>query len=240
MTFRICWALTVINYYSHLDTRDSIIIPGEIISSEISLREKLRHIKALLFDWDGIFNDGEKGHVPSTYNEIDSMGINMLRFGYYLLHGENPVTGIVTGEQNETALQWAEREHLHAVYLKAKNKADILESFQLEYGIKSSEILFVFDDIHDLSLAKKAGCRILVPNKGASMFSRYCREHKICDYISKNPGGSYALREISEVILGLLGLFTQTIEHRAEFSEIYSDYFQMRNLVKTIIQEMKY
>ena len=223
-----------------MDTRDSIIIPGEIISSEISFRDKLSHIKALLFDWDGIFNSGEKGHVPSTYNEIDSMGINMLRFGYYLLHGENPVTGIVTGEKNETALHWAEREHFHAVYFKALNKADILESFQLEYGINPGEILFVFDDIHDLSLAKKAGCSILVPNAGGRMFARYCRENKLCDYISKNSGGSNALREISEVILGLLGLFIRTVKHRAEYSETYSDYFQMRNLVKTRVQEMKY
>ena len=168
------------------------------------------------------------------------MGTNMLRFGYFLHHGDNPVTGIVTGERNETALQWAEREHFHAVYLNAKNKADILESFQHEYGIKSSEILFVFDDIHDLSLAKQTGCRILVPNTGARMFVKYCREHKLCDYISKNSGSSYALREISEVVLGLLGLYTQTVEQRIEFSGIYNDYFQMRNLVNTEIHELKY
>ena len=110
-----------------MDTRDSIIIPGEIVSGEIALRDKLAHIKALLFDWDGIFNSGEKGQIPSSFNEIDSMGINMLRFGYYLLHDENPVTGLVTGERNETAVKWAEREHFHAVYLKVKHKADILE-----------------------------------------------------------------------------------------------------------------
>jgi len=223
-----------------LDTRDSIIIPGEIITSEIALRDKLGHIKAMLFDWDGIFNSGEKGQVPSSFNEIDSMGINMLRFGYYLLHGENPVTGIVTGEKNETALKWAEREHFHVVYLKAKHKVDILESFQMEYGIQPNEILFVFDDIHDLSLAKEIGCSMLVQNDGAKMFARYCRENKLCDYITKNTGGTNALREISEVILGLLGLFTKTIENRMTFSEVYTDYYQIRNLVKTNVQEMKY
>lgn len=223
-----------------MDTRDSIIIPGEIITSEIALRDKLHHIKAMLFDWDGIFNSGEKGQVPSTFNEIDSMGINMLRFGYYLLNGENPVTGIVTGERNQTALDWAEREHFHAVYLKAKHKVDILESFQMEYGIHPNEIVFVFDDIHDLSLAKEIGCGILVRNSGAKMFTRYCRENKLCDYITENNGGSYALREISEVILGQIGLFTKTVENRMAFSEVYQDYFQIRNLVKTNIREMKY
>jgi 3-deoxy-D-manno-octulosonate 8-phosphate phosphatase (KDO 8-P phosphatase) len=223
-----------------LETRDSILVPGDVIHSEIALRDKLHHIKAILFDWDGIFNSGEKGHIPSTFNEIDSMGINMLRFGYYLLHGENPITGIVTGEKNETAIKWSEREHLHAVYLKVKHKADILESFQLEYGIQPREILFVFDDIHDLSLAKETGCGMLVRNEGARMFSRYCTEHKLCDYVTKNTGGSHALREISEVVLGLLGLFSKTVENRMEFSGIYKDYLQMRNLVKTNIRELKY
>ena len=215
-------------------------MPGDIIHSEIALRDKLQHIKAILFDWDGIFNSGEKGHIPSSFNEIDSMGINMLRFGYYLLHGENPITGIVTGEKNETAIKWSEREHLHAVYLKVKHKVDILEPFQSEYGIQPKEIMFVFDDIHDLSLAKEIGCGFLVRNEGARMFSRYCIEHKLCDYVTKNTGGSHALREISEVILGLLGLFTKTVENRMEFSEIYKDYLHMRNLAKTNIQELKY
>jgi 3-deoxy-D-manno-octulosonate 8-phosphate phosphatase (KDO 8-P phosphatase) len=217
-----------------------LTIPGEIITGEIAFRDKLKRIKALLFDWDGIFNSGEKGHVPSTFNEIDSMGINMLRFGYYLLHGENPVTGIVTGEKNETALKWAEREHFHAVYLKAKNKADVLESFQMEYGIQPDEVLFVFDDIHDLSLARETGCGLLVRNDGARMFAGYCKEHKLCDYVTENTGGSNALREISEVVLGLLGLFTKTVENRIEFSGVYQDYFQIRNLVKTKVQELKY
>ena len=223
-----------------MDTRDSIIIPGEIVSGEIALRDKLNHIKALLFDWDGIFNSAEKGEIPSSFNEIDSMGINMLRFGYYLLHGENPVTGIVTGERNETAVKWAEREHFHAVYLKVKHKADILESFELEYGIQPHEILFVFDDIHDISLAKEVGCSFLVRNSGARMFERYCRENKLCDYITINSGGNNALREISEVVLGMLGMFTKTVEERMAFSETYNDYLQIRNLSKTNIRELKY
>ncbi len=223
-----------------MDTRDSIIIPGEIVCGEIAIRDKLAHIKALLFDWDGIFNSGEKGQVPSTFNEVDSMGTNMLRFGYYLQHGENPKAVIVTGERNETAIQWAEREHFHDVYLKVKHKADVLESLEMEHGIRPHEILFVFDDIHDLSLAKEAGCSFLVPNSGARMFESYCRENRLCDYITKNSGGNNAIREISEVVLGMLGLFTKTVENRMTYSEVYNDYLQMRNLQKTKIRELKY
>jgi 3-deoxy-D-manno-octulosonate 8-phosphate phosphatase (KDO 8-P phosphatase) len=110
----------------------------------------------------------------------------------------------------------------------------------MEYGIQSDEILFVYDDIHDLSLAKEVGCGILIKNHGAKMFARYCLENKLCDYVTDNTGGSNALREISEVILGLLGLFTKTVDQRIEFSGIYKDYFHIRNLVKTQMRELKY
>ena len=199
----------------------------------------LRKVKALVFDWEGIFNDGRKGQIPSSFSEIDSMGINMLRFGYYLLHEKNPFTAIVTGEKNETALHWAEREHIHSVFLRVKNKADILEILERENRIQPEEILFVFDDIHDLSLAGKSGVRIVVPNPGARLFLQYCEEMGYCDYISRNNGGNHALREISEIILVALDLFKKTINLRIEFKGIYREYLETRNLVKPFVQEMK-
>jgi len=216
------------------------IIQGKITGNPDTFLEKLKKVRALVFDWDGIFNNGVKGQIPSTFSEIDSMGINMLRFGYYLLNRQNPVTAIVTGERNETAIHWAEREHLHAVYLKVKNKVDILDSLEKENNIHRDEILFVFDDIHDLSLAMECGVKFLVRNKGARSFSRYCRKMIYFDYMTKNPGGDHALREISETVLLLLGLFEKTIEYRIEFKGIYHDYWQMRNMVETKIAELKY
>src|SRR5210317_1068803 len=107
---------------------------GELLVHPDEFRVKLENIKALVFDWDGIFNSGEKGQIPSTFNEIDSMGVNMLRFGYYMLSGKNPVVVIVTGERNETAIHWAQREHFHAVYLKVKHKEDVIPKLNASQG----------------------------------------------------------------------------------------------------------
>jgi 3-deoxy-D-manno-octulosonate 8-phosphate phosphatase (KDO 8-P phosphatase) len=208
-------------------------IQGNIIGDADTLISKLARIKALVFDWDGVFNNGDKGHVPSTFNEIDSMGINMLRFGYYLLNKANPYAFIVTGERNETALRWSEREHFHAVYLKAKNKIDVLRQLEKQYDIGREEILFVFDDIHDLSLARECGVKILIPNPGSSEIRRFLPDMNYCDYITKNSGGRHALREISETVLSLLGLFEKTVKLRIDFEGIYFDYFQTRNRVGT-------
>jgi len=211
-----------------------------MVSPEDQLIEKLKKVRALVFDWDGIFNNGVKGDIPSTFSEIDSMGINMLRFGYYLLHNQNPVSAIVTGERNETAIHWAEREHFHSVFLNVKNKVDVLGTLEESHSIRRDEILFVFDDIHDLSLARVCGVKFLVRNRGARSFTRYCRKRNDCDYVTRNPGGDHALREISETVLGLLDLFGKTIEHRVEFNGIYREYWQKRNQVKTLFEELKY
>jgi 3-deoxy-D-manno-octulosonate 8-phosphate phosphatase (KDO 8-P phosphatase) len=215
-------------------------IPGKIVSPVDYLTKKLKKVRALVFDWDGIFNNGVKGDIPSTFSEIDSMGINMLRFGYYLLHNQNPITTIVTGERNETAIHWAEREHFHSIFLKVKNKVDVLGTLEESHSIHRDEILFVFDDIHDLSLARVCGVKFLVRNRGARSFARYCRKRNDCDYVTRNPGGDHALREISETVLGLLDLFGKTIEHRVEFNGIYREYWQIRNQIKTRVEELKY
>ena len=54
---------------------------GEFITPPFVLMEKLKNIKAIVFDWDGVFNEGVKGGGNhSGFSEIDSMGTNMLRF----------------------------------------------------------------------------------------------------------------------------------------------------------------
>ena len=58
---------------------------AEFVISAEEIAQKFSQIKAFVFDWDGVFNTGEKnGGGSSSFNEIDSMGTNLLRFSYYL------------------------------------------------------------------------------------------------------------------------------------------------------------
>ena len=197
---------------------------GRFITSPGKLREKLMSVKAILFDWDGVFNHGEKGQIPSPFNEVDSMGINMLRFGFYMITNQIPYTAIVTGETNHTAFHWAKREKLNDVFFQVKHKVDILKHLQKESGIAPHEVLFVFDDILDLSLAKESGVRFLVNRKSNPLFIEYCVQHRLCDYITFSAGNDYAIREISEVTLDGIDMFEKTIEERMQFNGIYSDF----------------
>ena len=212
---------------------------GEFIAAPMKLREKLTNIKALLFDWDGVFNSGEKGEIPSSFNEVDSMGINMLRFGYYMMSGQIPYTAIVTGETNQTAFKWAKRENLDDVFYQVKHKVDLIPQLKSKHDIEPDEILFVYDDILDLSLAKEVGIRFLVNRKANPLFSAYCVKNNLCDYITYSSGGNNAIREISEVVLDSIGKYESTIEERILFDGIYRQFLNEKNQLKTSYKKSK-
>jgi 3-deoxy-D-manno-octulosonate 8-phosphate phosphatase (KDO 8-P phosphatase) len=202
---------------------------GRFVAPSAVLAEKLARVKCLVFDWDGVFHPGTKQPGgASSFSEVDSMGINLLRFAMYLKHGTAPHTLIITGEDNPTARYYAEREHFDAVYFKARRKDIAFEHWSAHSGIAPEETLFVFDDVLDVGLARKVGVRLGIPHRSAPLFARFLVQENCVDYMSGSPSGQ-ALRELSELCISLLGDFNQTIEHRIAFSEPYAQYWEQRN-----------
>lgn len=191
--------------------------------------ERLKKIKVILMDWDGVFHAGHKNeNKSSSFSEADSMGVNMLRFGFWLKNEEMPIVAIVSGENNVTAHYWADREHLDATFSAVKNKVEILPFLKEKHGIEPDEVMFVFDDILDLSLAKEVGFRVLVNRRANPLFLNYCRDRNLYDIVTHCDGGNHAVREACELTLDLLGKFEETIDKRVAFSGEYSEYNQMR------------
>lgn len=207
---------------------------AEVISSEEKLKHKAQNLQAFLFDWDGVFNAGTKGHYQTSgFSEVDSMGINMMRFAYWLRIGRVPFTAIITGEQNPSAFELARREHFQAVYFKIKHKADALNHLQKNYQVEPQKVAFCFDDILDVSLAEQVGLRFLVKRKSNPLFLNYAKKYEICDYITACGGEEGAIREVSEVILSLLDAYEDTISQRIAFNDAYQSYIHQRNSLET-------
>lgn len=189
------------------------------------MNEKLKKIKAVLFDWDGVFHAGHKNeNRSSTFSEADSMGVNMLRFGFWLQNKQMPIMAIISGENNITAKYWAEREHLDATFSSAKNKVEILAFLKEHHDINPNEIMFVYDDILDLSLAKEVGFRVMINRRANPLFVEYCRDQEYYDFVTHCDGGNHGVREACELTLDAMGKFVETIEKRVAFSGEYSTY----------------
>ena len=206
---------------------------GEFISSPFDISQKLKLIKAYIFDWDGVFNSGTKGEgISSTYSEADSMGTNILRFGHSLLNQHKlPIIAIITGENNISAKKLVFREHFHHLYFRISNKKTALNHLQDIYKLKDNEIAFFFDDILDFPIAERCGLRFMIKRKASSLLINYAKSNNLVDYLSAQEGGNNAVREIVELILGLNNNFYQIIRERTDYSEVYTNYLSKRNKI---------
>jgi 3-deoxy-D-manno-octulosonate 8-phosphate phosphatase (KDO 8-P phosphatase) len=199
------------------------------------LRRQLVGIKAVLFDWDGVFNEGFKDLAGgSPFSEVDSMGVNLLRYGLWGSHRANPPAAIITGQNNPNALQFGEREHLHQVFMGYANKPEAFQEFLRIHGLQAREVAFFFDDVLDIPVARQCGFRVLIGHKASPMMELYTRNNGDVDYVTGCSGGEHGLREACEMMLVLLGRWNDVVDQRQAFSPNYQEYLAERNAVITV------
>jgi 3-deoxy-D-manno-octulosonate 8-phosphate phosphatase (KDO 8-P phosphatase) len=201
--------------------------PGEFARS-------LEQVKALLFDWDGVFNSGSKGHgAASGFSEADSMGTNMLRFGLWRRANSLPVTVIITGESNPTATEFARREHFDAVYMGVRGKQQVIRHLLEERNLEPDNLAWIFDDINDLAVAAECALRVLVRRPASPLMRQYVIDRDLVDYITAHDAADHGVRETCELMLGLLGEFENVVQSRTAVDEAYETYFEARQQVIT-------
>jgi len=213
---------------SHL-TQLFTSIGGQFVTPEAELIEKLKHIKAFVFDWDGVFTDASKdGNMQSRFNEADSMGTNLLRFSYFLHNKQQPITAIISGEKNAAAFTFVDRERFHTSYSKFANKLEAANHLCKQQHLKPHQICYFFDDVLDLSLAELCGIRIFIPRPTNPLFNDFVLKHKLVDYATGSTCGQYAVREACELLMGLNGNFDKVITERIAYTEEYHAYLNLR------------
>jgi len=195
--------------------------------------EKLSRVKAYIFDWDGVFNDGTKdAQGSSNFTEVDAMGTNLLRFSHWLSHDQTlPICAVMSGERNTLSFQYTNREHFHQGYFKVNHKLLAYRHFLQHHNLKPQETAFIFDDVLDLGLATEAGVRIMIRHNAMPLFKDYVIQNNLADYVTAND--QFGVREACELIMGTRGNFTQTISNRAGFSSAYMTYLAQRQAVET-------
>ena len=156
------------------------------------LIKKIKKIKILLTDVDGVLTDGgmyysSKGDVMKKFHARDGMGISLLK-------NNGIPTVIVTKEKTMIVKQWAKKMNVKKLYDGSVKKEQVLEKICHGFKVKAGEIAFIGDDVNDVKLLEKVGMAAM-PNNGVKQL------RKICDYRCKSCGGEGALREIIDLIL---------------------------------------
>jgi 3-deoxy-D-manno-octulosonate 8-phosphate phosphatase (KDO 8-P phosphatase) len=94
-------------------------------------------------------------------------------------------------------------------------------------------VVFVYDDVLDLSLASKADLRFMVRRTASPLLTQYVRTNRLADYLTAHGGGNHAVREVCELLLGMTGMYDTVVGKRAAFDAQYSKYFSQRNGLAT-------
>ena len=214
--------------------QEFVKLGGIFLTPPKQINSALANIKAFVFDWDGVFNDGRKtGDIGSSYSEVDSMGINLLRFDYWLKNNRVPMVFIISGMKNQSAAEFSRREHFEGIFLNTKNKKESLDSLCGNFKIAAKEIAFIFDDVLDIEVAKMSGLSFFIGRKSNPLLMDYIKQNQVCNYISGFTGENHAVREICELLIGLSGNYNRAVELRIQFKGEYEKYWNIRNAIKT-------
>lgn len=166
-------------------------------------KEKLKKVKVVLLDVDGVLTDGgiyytNRGDEIKKFNVKDGSGIKMaIRAGFKF--------AIITGRVSNIVLKRATELGINNIYQGVKQKHTLIDDIKKEFKVTEEEVAFIADDIIDLELFKKVGVRIAVAD-AHKMIKRYAH------IITNASGGNGAVREFIDMLLDVNGLWEKAIE----------------------------
>jgi 3-deoxy-D-manno-octulosonate 8-phosphate phosphatase (KDO 8-P phosphatase) len=164
---------------------------------------KLKRIKLLLLDVDGVLTDGkiiynDNGEETKVFNVKDGLGMRLLmEAGIHL--------GIITGRRSNALYSRCKDLGINLIYDGVGNKIDVLDALLDQTGVSAEEIAFIGDDLPDLALMKTIGFSIAVGDAHKMILDN-------ADMVTSANGGHGAVREVCETILKAKGLWENILE----------------------------
>ena len=172
-----------------------------------NIKEKLKKIKILILDVDGVMTDGriimdDEGRELKNFDVCDGHGLKVLqRYGIKV--------ALLTGRKSKVVEYRAKDLDIKDVYQKVFNKKDVFEKILMKHKLSADEAAYMGDDIIDIPVLNRVGFSVAVADALDVV-------KKSVDYITKNKGGRGAVREICEMILQAQGKW-QEIAAKYEF-----------------------
>lgn len=156
------------------------------------MQERLRRLKLVLFDVDGVLTDGRiifdnNGIETKAFDVKDGHGMKLLqRAGLRL--------GIITGRQSEVTAWRARELGIDIVFQGVKDKLDPYLQLLRTLGITDAEVGYMGDDLVDLPVLRRVGFAATVADAIEEI-----KPH--VHYVTSRGGGCGAVREVCDLIL---------------------------------------
>ena len=156
------------------------------------ITEKLRQIRLVIFDVDGVLTDGslimgDDGQEYKAFNAKDGHGIRMLQ-------DSGVAIGIISARNSLVVTNRMRDLGVQHVYQGQRDKLKALAELKKKLKLESAQIAYVGDDLLDLCIMREVGLSIAVQDATQAVVDQ-------SDWQTTAPGGKGAAREVCEKIM---------------------------------------
>lgn len=156
--------------------------------------QKIKNIKAIIFDFDGVFTDNcvyvdENGREMVKCSRGDGLGVSLLK------KKANLKLLVVSTEENQCVSARCKKLGLD-VKQNCSNKLEFIESWCKEQNLSIKEIMYCGNDLNDACMLGKVGF-FACPNNAHEYITKHA------DYVA-DKDSLYFVRQISDLIINNL------------------------------------
>ena len=157
-----------------------------------SLDERLRRVRLLLFDVDGVLTDGivlmhADGSESKSFHVKDGAAIVWAqRAGL--------TVGLLSSRRSKATSQRAAQLAVRIVRQGAASKGETFDEVLRDAGMKEEHTAYMGDDLLDLPVLQRAAVSAAPADAAAEV-------REAVDWVSSVPGGRGAVREFIELVL---------------------------------------
>lgn len=166
------------------------------------IEEEASRIKLVIMDVDGVMTDGgiiynDRGEEIKCFNVKDGQGLR-------LLMDAGIEVAIITGRESGAVEHRARDLEIKHVFQGIKDKGSICAKLLEQKGLKKDQVCCIGDDLPDIPMFYHAGLAVAVSDAAKEV-------RDAASYVTRNPGGKGAVREVCELILKALGSWPRNI-----------------------------
>jgi len=161
-------------------------------STSDSLFDKLKYIRALVFDVDGVLTNGNmlmlgNGELLRQMSFRDGFALE------YAIKKRYKIC-VISESGSEAIGKMLDALGIKEVYFYAESKLAALEKFVIDHEVDIHEILYMGDDIPDLDCMKAVGIAVCPQDAVPEI-------KNISHYITSANGGEGCVREVLEMVM---------------------------------------
>jgi len=175
---------------------------------EPSYKEYLNQITTFVLDVDGVLTDGTisvttNGEMLRTMNIKDGFALKTAVDKSYNVC-------VISGGSNEGVRLRLAGLGITDIYLGAHHKTKTLNDYLLSKNLKHENVLYMGDDIPDLSVMKEVGLACCPQDAVPEIKA-------ISKYVSHKKGGKGCVRDVIEQVLKVQGNWIENTESSATY-----------------------